>query len=302
MSAEYLPVELSTQSVANVARRLGLMLHCYLSDLLRCAFSLWLTLATHAEGVLLIGNPVVESTPTQAVVRWTTDRESGTSVLYGPATERFTRRFKGRVGLEHRADLVGLEPGTRYRMVLGTARDPLRTNEFVTPAAGTSKAILVDLFPVVPAVRTNSIPLAVPEIFNPPPAVVRDGGKTAVPSQKETTTVRPPEADEAPPFSETWANPASLPDHFARHGGDFKAATAEDYAAHAWQFRQRAAHAGYRMKRDERGVLRIFDPASGSFGAYSRDGKTRTFFKPKSPDYFDRQPGTPVKPKKPSIP
>ncbi len=38
-----------------------------------------------------------------------------------------------------------------------------------------------------------------------------------------------------------------------------------------------------------------FDPKTRAFAAYNRDGTTRTFFKPNSRDYFDRQPGRPVK-------
>ena len=42
------------------------------------------------------------------------------------------------------------------------------------------------------------------------------------------------------------------------------------------------------------GVLRVYDPATRSFGAYNRDGTTRTFFKPGRRNYFADQPGTPV--------
>ena len=46
----------------------------------------------------------------------------------------------------------------------------------------------------------------------------------------------------------------------------------------------------------DRSLLR---PLAGSGAAivkiYNRDGTTKTYFKPGSPDYFDRQPGRPVK-------
>ena len=89
----------------------------------------------------------------------------------------------------------------------------------------------------------------------------------------------------------TWGNPASLPDHFARHGADFGARDAQEYAAMAAQFLQRAKADGLPAKVDDRGTLRVFDPVSGAFGAYNRNGKTKTFFKPGSRGYFDRQPG-----------
>ena len=93
---------------------------------------------------------------------------------------------------------------------------------------------------------------------------------------------------------QTWANPASLPDHFARHGSDFGARSAEDYARLAFQFLQRAKAEGLPAKVDNQGVLRIYDPRSGTFGAYNSNGTTKTFFKPGRPGYFERQPGRPV--------
>jgi pyocin large subunit-like protein len=93
---------------------------------------------------------------------------------------------------------------------------------------------------------------------------------------------------------ETWGRIESLPDHFARHGKDFQARDADDYAAQAAAMLQRAKTTGLPAKRDSDGSLRVFDPATGAFGAYNRDGTTKTFFKPGNADYFDRQPGAPV--------
>jgi pyocin large subunit-like protein len=98
----------------------------------------------------------------------------------------------------------------------------------------------------------------------------------------------------AHPASQTWGRIESLPDHFARHGHDFQARNAEDYAGQAAAFLERARTSGLPAKRDADGSLRIYDPATGAFGAYNADGTTRTFFKPGSPDYFERQPGTNV--------
>jgi len=91
-----------------------------------------------------------------------------------------------------------------------------------------------------------------------------------------------------------WANPASLPDHFARHGAAFGARNETDYAHMATQFLQRARSEGLPAKIDERGVIRVFDPRTHTFGAYNRDGTTKTFFRPASADYFARQPGRAV--------
>ena len=91
--------------------------------------------------------------------------------------------------------------------------------------------------------------------------------------------------------AQSWGNPASLPDHFARHGADFGARNADDYARMATEFLQRAKAEGLPAKVDGSGVLRVFDPRSGAFGAYNRNGTTKTFFKPGSRGYFERQPG-----------
>jgi hypothetical protein len=47
------------------------------------------------------------------------------------------------------------------------------------------------------------------------------------------------------------------------------------------------------MSLELSGSIRTYDPASNSFGSYNANGTTRTFFKPTSPTYFDRQPGIP---------
>ena len=113
-----------------------------------------------------------------------------------------------------------------------------------------------------------------------------------------TVSHHPPSATAGAPAPSTalrsgasWGNPASLPDHFARHGADFGARDAEEYARMAAEFLQRAKAEGLPAKVDGSGVLRVFDPRSGAFAAYNRNGTTKTFFKPGSPGYFDRQPG-----------
>lgn len=96
------------------------------------------------------------------------------------------------------------------------------------------------------------------------------------------------------PARQTWGNPSSLADHFARHGADFGARDADDYARQAWEFLQRAKAEGLPAKLDADGTLRVFDPRSGAFAAYNRNGTAKTFFKPGRPGYFEHQPGRPI--------
>ena len=110
------------------------------------------------------------------------------------------------------------------------------------------------------------------------------------------TTAPSPPRSAAPSARQTWGNFASLPDHFARHGKDFRARDAEDYARLAWEFGERAKADHLPTKVDDLGVRRVFDPKTGAFAAYNRDGTTKTFFKPGSTGYFERQPGRLVKP------
>ena len=119
-------------------------------------------------------------------------------------------------------------------------------------------------------------------------------GSTVAPAEK-TAPAKPEKKTAAPPTRKIWGNLASLPDHFARHGGDFHAQDADDYARLSWEFLQRAHIEHLPAKVDADGVLRVFDPRSGTFASYNRDGTTKTFFKPGSRDYFERQPGEPVK-------
>jgi len=47
----------------------------------------------------------------------------------------------------------------------------------------------------------------------------------------------------------------------------------------------------YLTKVDSTGTIRVYDPVTGRFGSYNPDGTTKTYFKPDSPTYWDRQPG-----------
>ena len=83
------------------------------------------------------------------------------------------------------------------------------------------------------------------------------------------------------PVSETWGRPDSLTEHFGNHGAEFGAASEEAYAQMASEFFQRGLREELPTKIDPNtGVIRIYDPATNTFGAYNATGTTRTFFKP----------------------
>ncbi|MFL6529494.1 MAG: hypothetical protein ACJ8HQ_08130 [Chthoniobacterales bacterium] len=116
------------------------------------------------------------------------------------------------------------------------------------------------------------------------------------PDASGTSSVPPSHQDRQQALSQdeilrTWGNPASLSDHFVRHGADFGARDAQEYARMAAEFLRRARAEGLSAKVSQRGDIRVYDPRSGAFGAYNPDGTTKTFFKPRSRSYFDRQPG-----------
>jgi pyocin large subunit-like protein len=64
----------------------------------------------------------------------------------------------------------------------------------------------------------------------------------------------------------------------------------------AWEFLQRAKAEGLPAKYDESDeTIRVWDAKTGTFGAYHRDGRAKTFFKPGGHGYFERQPGKLIK-------
>ena len=196
----------------------------------------------------------------QAVIRWSTDVATGSRVFFGETVASMTRRAEGSQGAEHVVVLPALEPGSKWFFTVGTARVALATNAFTVPAK-----------------------------------VARQRAASVNASNAPSRPAEP--AKPAPPTRETWGHLPSLQDHFDRHGGDFKAKSPDDYARMAWEFRQRARAEGLPTKVDEEGVTRIYERKSGAFGAYNRNGTTKTFFKPNSRDYFERQPGELLKSK-----
>ena len=225
-----------------------------------------------ARAAVVVGEVKVEpASATSMVVQWRTDVECGTRVTYGSTPDALTKNAEGGVTAEHRVTLTGLTAGQRYHFTVGTARKKLSTGSFTMSASPSSSP------PVQPDTSPTRSPS--PERTSPP------------------TKPAPTPTHKAPPARVTWGNYGSLQDHFVRHGPDFQSHDAEDYARQAWRFRQQAYASGLPMKLDTDGSLRVFDPATGAFAAFNRDGTTKTYFKPGSRDYFARQPGRPVKPR-----
>lgn len=237
---------------------------------------IWALFLPAGWAVELIEGPRVEigPEPGQATLRWSTDVEAGARVQWGTSPGKLTQRQQGPVGTRHAVVLTGLKQGITYHFTVGTARYPLATNAFVLPKASGEATVVVP----PPAATSGVSPGAATNL------TVGAGGSTASPAA----------LPQAPPTARTWGSMRSLQDHFERHGRDFGAKDADDYAKRAWLFLQRARSEGLPAKRDSDGVLRVYDPATRSFGAYNRDGTTRTYFKPSRRDYFDDQPGRPV--------
>ena len=92
----------------------------------------------------------------------------------------------------------------------------------------------------------------------------------------------------------SWGNPETLEDHYLRHGSDFGATSAEDYASRAGRFLREGRANGLPTKVDADGVIRMYDPQTNTFGSYNSDGTTRTFFKPtRGAAYWADQKGQP---------
>jgi len=248
---------------------------------------LWVTLLLSWAGVagaveVTVG-PVAVVSETGAVLKWTTDVECGTQVKFGRNRHNFNRRAEGAVGLTHEARLTELLPGTVYYYSIGTAKKALMEGTLLTkgPAApGAAPAVVKDP-PKPPPAPPVLKPAAKPTVKPlPRPAAPAVGNPIYTP----------------PPATKTWGDRWSLQDHYNRHGADFGATSPDDYAAKAWLFLQRAKDEGLAAKLDESdGTIRVWEGRTRAFAAYNRDFTTKTFFRPGSGDYFNRQPGKPVR-------
>lgn len=94
-----------------------------------------------------------------------------------------------------------------------------------------------------------------------------------------------------------FADNAKLQDHFARHGSDFGAPSAQQYEAMADGFLTGPRQAGVLEKTRPNGDVIRFNPATDEFGVVSRRGIIRTYYKPDPSvhgyptnlDYFNAQ-------------
>jgi hypothetical protein len=102
------------------------------------------------------------------------------------------------------------------------------------------------------------------------------------------------------PTPESWGRAETLTDHVARHGADFGLTEPTEYAREASRFFQQGLKDGLPAKVDPRtGVVRVYDPATNTFGAYNPDGTARTLYRldpamhgyPSNWDYWIAQPG-----------
>jgi hypothetical protein len=229
------------------------------------------------QAVTVQSGPDIKVTDHSATVTWSTDVPAGTRLNYGTSEKLLSQRIEGEVTAAHTVQINDLAAGTTYFFSIGTARVQLATGKFATTGATSVKPTTTPSVAAVP--KKPLLERLLPGLFS--------GAKTA------TATALP----KPPPTRATWGSLDSLPDHFARHGGDFHAQSADDYAAQAWLFLQRAKAEHLPMKWDDSdSTLRIFDAKTGAFAAFDRHGKTRTYFKPSNPSYWQRQPGRVVQP------
>ena len=245
---------------------------------------LLLCAACDLRAVNLTAPPEISpATDGTATLRWKLDSAAGGRVRFGLAQDRLDQSATDAVGTEHTLTLRGLKPGTKYFYSLGTSRYELTTGSFI--AGGSVSAV------------KNAAP---PQTDVPAPSPKKSllqkiTGLTSKPTAPAATPMPPVAKNavirDAPATRKTWGNIASLPDHFARHGADFSAKSQDDYAAQAWRFRERASTEHLPMKLDTDGTVRACDPKTRAFASFNRDGTTKTYFRPDSPGYWQRQPG-----------
>ena len=254
-------------------------------------------LGARAHAVEMTGSARVVVTADSATVTWNTDVPCGTRLSLGTDLNKLQPKAEGEVTDHHSVTLTGLAPGTTYYYAVASAKQKLGAGTFVIPPAGGSTAVAPlppppSRPPVTPVPSSKSVVERLREALTPKSAAKTPPPQSATP----TPSLQRPPAAEAPPSSRTWGNPASLPDHFARHGADFQSRNQDDYAAKAWLFLQRARTQPLPMKLDEDGTLRVWEAKTGTFAAYNHDGTTKTFFKPGNGTYWQRQPGRVVGP------
>ncbi|PYV51818.1 MAG: hypothetical protein DMG98_25335 [Acidobacteria bacterium] len=166
-------------------------------------------------------------------------------------------------------------------------------------AAGAAGEVLVDT-----GLATLALILAKTAASGPPAGAIPQTTPISTPADPNG---RAPSGSGSCPSSptnfdpdDTWGNPKTLADHFRNHGGDFGAASAEEYAQMASAFLQQALANGYPVKIDpSSGDILATDPTYNTFGAYKSNGTTKSFYKPDpakhgfptNKDYWNHQRG-----------
>ena len=78
-----------------------------------------------------------------------------------------------------------------------------------------------------------------------------------------------------------WGSAEKLLDHFQRHGEDFRAKDAADYAKKANNFSEQFGKQGIDAKVDpSSGDVLMYEARTNTFGSYNQHGQTKTFYKP----------------------
>lgn len=220
------------------------------------------------HAVELVETPTVSQEGTSVTIRWKTDVVCGTRARLGTDPTQLTSKAEGPVGLQHEVTFRELNPATTYHYEIGTARFVLQKGSFTSGR---------------------------PDLARPPPS--RPVARPPASASASTPPAQAaPATPQVPPTRKTWGSMRTLQDHYDRHGRDFSATSPDDYARQAWLFLQRAASEGLPAKLDDTdGTIRVWDPKTRAFAAYNRDGTTKTFFRPESPTYFQRQPGKKIR-------
>ncbi|MGH3624105.1 MAG: hypothetical protein ACRDQ5_20315 [Sciscionella sp.] len=76
--------------------------------------------------------------------------------------------------------------------------------------------------------------------------------------------------------------------HYSKHGSDFGATSQQEYTQGARDFLRSAEENNSPARVDADGRIRVYDPQTNTFGVYDSDGTIVSYYKPTSPDYWER--------------
>ncbi len=264
--------EIPALGISQAAASLGTMPRVIAAILL-----LFTALTTHA--VELVSGPKVTQSESSAAIVWRTDVACGTRVSYGTNVEKLDQKVEGGVTDDHFVTLENLTQGMTYFYKVGSARQQLGAGSFTFGNHSKPGATMPPKIEAPKSMLEKLVDALSPE------------------TPKAKTVPTPSSAARAPPARVSWGYWESLQDHYNRHGADFQSQSPEDYAAQAWHFLQRAKAGQLQMKWDDADeTLRVYDPKTRAFAAYNRNGTTKTYFRPNSQSYWQRQPGKLIQP------